>query len=105
MVQSLNSWYCRYVHSTCWRRHTLESKEGNLQPPIWACPLSRFISCPIWRCVARPNVIFAVYAEPIGFVEGQTYDVAKSESESVKMLSSAAKEAGVWLLGGVYFRL
>jgi omega-amidase len=41
-----------------------------------------------------------VYAEQIDFIEGQQYDVEKSESESIKMLSSAAKEAGVWLLGG-----
>jgi hypothetical protein len=41
-----------------------------------------------------------VYAEPIGFVEGQKYDIEKSESESIKMLSSVAKEAGVWVLGG-----
>lgn len=45
---------------------------------------------------------FPNYAESIGYSAGQKYDVEKSESESVKMLSSAAKEAGVWLLGGLF---
>lgn len=45
-------------------------------------------------------VHFPVYAENIGFKAGQAYDVGSSESQSVKMLSSAAKEAGVWLIGG-----
>ena len=41
-----------------------------------------------------------MYAETIGFAPGQAYDVAASESESVKLLSAVAKETGVWLLGG-----
>ena len=41
-----------------------------------------------------------MYAETIGYTPGQPYDVDASESESVKMLSAAAKEEGVWLLGG-----
>ena len=43
---------------------------------------------------------FPDYAERIGFVSGQKYDVEKSESDSVKMLSGIAKETGVWLVGG-----
>jgi len=43
---------------------------------------------------------FPVYAETIGFTPGQAYDVESSKSESVKMLSSAAKETGAWLIGG-----
>ena len=43
---------------------------------------------------------FPVYAETIGFEHGKDFDVEKSESESVKLLSSTAKETGIWLLGG-----
>ena len=43
---------------------------------------------------------FPVYAEKIGYTPGKAYDVEKSESESVKMLSAAAKETGTWLIGG-----
>ncbi|EPQ58508.1 carbon-nitrogen hydrolase [Gloeophyllum trabeum ATCC 11539] len=43
---------------------------------------------------------FPVFAETIGYTPGQPYDVSKSESGSVKMLSEAAKEEGVWLIGG-----
>ncbi|OCH95223.1 carbon-nitrogen hydrolase [Obba rivulosa] len=63
---------------------------------------------------ARPDVVvlpevfnspyghqhFPVYAEPINYVPGEAYDTAASPSESVRMLSGAAKEAGVWLIGG-----
>lgn len=54
------------------------------------------------ECFNSPygHVHFPVYAEKIGFVPGQTYDVEKSESDSVKMLSSVAKETGAWLVGG-----
>ncbi|KAK1229058.1 Omega-amidase nit3 [Marasmius sp. AFHP31] len=54
------------------------------------------------ECFNSPygHVHFPVYAEKIGFVHGQPYDVEASESESVKMLSSAAKETGTWLIGG-----
>jgi omega-amidase len=45
-------------------------------------------------------VHFPVYAESIGFKKGEKYNVDASESESVKMLSEAAKTEGVWLLGG-----
>lgn len=43
---------------------------------------------------------FRKYAEPIGFTLGEKYDGAKSQSETIKMLSAAAKEHGVWLIGG-----
>jgi omega-amidase len=43
---------------------------------------------------------FPNYAENIGFHPDKTYDVGTSASESVKMLSSAAKEACAWLIGG-----
>jgi omega-amidase len=50
-------------------------------------------------------VHFPLYAEKIGYVPGQGYNVMTSESESAKMLSSVAKEAGVWLIGGLKFHL
>lgn len=43
---------------------------------------------------------FPVYAETIGYEPEELYDPAKSESETVKMLSSVAKETGTWLVGG-----
>ncbi|KAF7796518.1 hypothetical protein EIP86_007696 [Pleurotus ostreatoroseus] len=43
---------------------------------------------------------FPKYAETIGYTPGKPYNVEEAESESIKMLSAAAKEAGVWLLGG-----
>lgn len=45
---------------------------------------------------------FPKYAEEIGFVLGTPYDVEKSASGSIKMLSRAAQEAGVWLVGGPF---
>ena len=44
---------------------------------------------------------FPIYAENIAFTPGQPYDVSKSQSESVKMLASTARETGIWLIGGV----
>ncbi|KAI9456248.1 carbon-nitrogen hydrolase [Lactarius psammicola] len=54
------------------------------------------------ECFNSPygHVHFPVYAESIGFRKGEKYDVGASQSESVKMLSEAAKTEGVWLLGG-----
>ncbi|KAI9510397.1 carbon-nitrogen hydrolase [Russula earlei] len=54
------------------------------------------------ECFNSPygHVHFPVYAENIGFNRGEKYDVEASESESVRMLSEAAKTEGVWLLGG-----
>ncbi|KIY50224.1 carbon-nitrogen hydrolase [Fistulina hepatica ATCC 64428] len=43
---------------------------------------------------------FPAYAETIGYRPGQDYDPASSKSESVKMLSSVAKETSTWLIGG-----
>lgn len=45
-------------------------------------------------------VHFPAYAESISYTDGKEYDIQASVSESVKMLSSAAKEAGIWLIGG-----
>ncbi|THG96825.1 hypothetical protein EW026_g5071 [Hermanssonia centrifuga] len=54
------------------------------------------------ECFNSPygHVHFPVYAEKINYIHGQAYDIEASESESVKSLSSIAKEAGIWLLGG-----
>jgi omega-amidase len=38
-------------------------------------------------------------------VPGKHYDIAESSSESVRMLSSAAKEVKRWLIGGVVHRM
>jgi len=43
---------------------------------------------------------FPEYAEAIEFDKDSEYEVEGSKSESVRMLSSAAKESGVWLIGG-----
>lgn len=44
---------------------------------------------------------FPLYAESIGFDASKgSYDIEASKSESIRMLSAAAKEAGVWLVGG-----
>ncbi|KAK7023782.1 mitochondrial protein import protein mas5 [Favolaschia claudopus] len=53
------------------------------------------------ECFNSPygHVHFPVYAEKIGF-KGKAYNVAESESESVKMLSGVAKETKTWLIGG-----
>ncbi|KAG1846908.1 carbon-nitrogen hydrolase [Suillus tomentosus] len=45
-------------------------------------------------------VHFPAYAENISYTAGKEYDIQASVSESVKMLSFAAKEAGNWLIGG-----
>ncbi|KAF7295242.1 CN hydrolase domain-containing protein [Mycena indigotica] len=54
------------------------------------------------ECFNSPygHVHFPVYAEKIGFIDGKRYDVANTESESVKMLSRAAKLTETWLIGG-----
>ncbi|KAF5324665.1 hypothetical protein D9611_004410 [Ephemerocybe angulata] len=43
---------------------------------------------------------FPQYAEKIGYTPGEPYVAEKSESESVRMLSAAAKETKTWLIGG-----
>jgi len=45
---------------------------------------------------------FPAYAETIGYKPGEPYDPTKSESDTVRMLSSVAKETGTWLVGGTY---
>lgn len=45
---------------------------------------------------------FPNYAEVIGYTPGKPFKAEESASESVKMLSATAKEAGVWLLGGIF---
>ncbi|KAA1478815.1 carbon-nitrogen hydrolase [Dentipellis sp. KUC8613] len=54
------------------------------------------------ECFNSPygHVHFPLYAETVGFSPGEKYDITKSSSETVKMLSDVAKEMGVWLLGG-----
>ncbi|KAF5376544.1 hypothetical protein D9757_008253 [Collybiopsis confluens] len=49
------------------------------------------------ECFNSPygHVHFPVYAEKIGFTPGETYKIEQSESESVKMLSSTAKECSI----------
>jgi omega-amidase len=46
--------------------------------------------------------MFRKYAERIGWTpeSKDSFDVSKTESESVRMLSDAAKEHGIWLIGG-----
>ncbi|BGP40449.1 Omega-amidase nit3 [Rhodotorula kratochvilovae] len=46
--------------------------------------------------------VFRKYAERIGWTpeNRDSFDVATSESESVKLLSAAAREHGIWLIGG-----
>jgi len=43
---------------------------------------------------------FPAYAETIGHKAGEPYDPANSESDTIRMLSSVAKETGTWLVGG-----
>lgn len=43
---------------------------------------------------------FPKYAETIGCTKAEEVDIQTCQSESVKMLSSTAKEANVWLVGG-----
>jgi len=54
------------------------------------------------ECFNSPygHVHFPVYAEHIGYKQGEKYNVEASESESVKLLSEVAKTEGVWLLAG-----
>jgi omega-amidase len=43
---------------------------------------------------------FPAYAETIGYKPGEPYDPAKSKSDTIRMLSSVARETGTWLVGG-----
>ena len=46
--------------------------------------------------------MFRKYAERIGWTPGEkdSYEVEETESESIRMLSEAAKEHNIWLIGG-----
>ncbi|GJN90807.1 hypothetical protein Rhopal_003821-T1 [Rhodotorula paludigena] len=48
------------------------------------------------------TAVFRKYAERIGWSpeKRDTFDVSQTQSESIRMLSAAAKEHGVWLIGG-----
>ncbi|KAI0933748.1 hypothetical protein AcV5_005818 [Taiwanofungus camphoratus] len=54
------------------------------------------------ECFNSPygHVHFPVYAEPIAYAPAAPYDTAASPSPSVRALAAAARDAGVWLLGG-----
>ncbi|KAF8502463.1 carbon-nitrogen hydrolase [Gautieria morchelliformis] len=43
---------------------------------------------------------FPEYAEEIGFIADKPYDVSKSPSQTVKMLSNMAKQSKTWIVGG-----
>ncbi|KZT22925.1 carbon-nitrogen hydrolase [Neolentinus lepideus HHB14362 ss-1] len=66
--------------------------EGATKPDLIVLP----------ECFNSPYGVmhFPVYAETIGFTSGVPYDMESSESESVKMLSGAARETEIWLVGG-----
>ncbi|KAG9013012.1 hypothetical protein FRB94_004405 [Tulasnella sp. JGI-2019a] len=66
--------------------------DGHIQPRVIILP----------ECFNSPYGVkyFPEYAETIGFAPGEKYNVAESQSQSVKMLSAAAKETGTWLIGG-----
>jgi len=72
--------------------HRAAAGDGNFKPKVVVLP----------ECFNSPYGVkyFPEYAEKIGFVSGQAYDVANSPSESVQMLSQVAKEDGIWLIGG-----
>jgi omega-amidase len=74
------------------RESVLKAAASNPKPNLIALP----------ECFNSPygHVHFPVYAESIGFTTGKPYDIENTESPSVRMLSSVAKEAGVWLIGG-----
>ncbi|KIJ29864.1 hypothetical protein M422DRAFT_187871 [Sphaerobolus stellatus SS14] len=54
------------------------------------------------ECFNSPygHQFFPEYAETIGFVTNQPYDVSKSKSQSVKLISETAKQLSTWILGG-----
>lgn len=83
------------AHNLSHARHLIRKAA---QPPDGKKP--EMIVLP--ECFNSPygHVHFPNYAESIKYKPGDEYNVQKSESESVKMLSEAAREAGVWLIGG-----
>ncbi|KAI6150882.1 carbon-nitrogen hydrolase [Pisolithus tinctorius] len=52
------------------------------------------------ECFNSPYGRVSKYAETIGFTKADDIEVQTCQSESVRMLSSAAKEANIWLVGG-----
>jgi len=73
--------------------------------PVWGQIFFTQLYCNLFcfqECFNSPYgfVHFPTYAENIGYTAGKDYDIQASVSESVKMLSSTAKEAGIWLIGG-----
>ncbi|KAE9389739.1 carbon-nitrogen hydrolase [Gymnopus androsaceus JB14] len=66
--------------------HEMVMKAASAKPDLIVLP----------ECFNSPygHVHFPVYAEKVGFTPGEPYDVERTESESVKMLSST------WLIGG-----
>ncbi|KAH7908016.1 carbon-nitrogen hydrolase [Hygrophoropsis aurantiaca] len=46
------------------------------------------------------HAYFPIYAETIGYIADKPYDTNNSPSDSVRMLSSVAKEIGTWIVGG-----
>ncbi|KIM80922.1 hypothetical protein PILCRDRAFT_72543 [Piloderma croceum F 1598] len=66
--------------------------EGGSKPNVIVLP----------ECFNSPygHVHFPNYAETIAYMPNEQYDMAKSQSDSVKMLSKAAQEAGAWIIGG-----
>ncbi|KAF8731237.1 hypothetical protein AX14_005010 [Amanita brunnescens Koide BX004] len=54
------------------------------------------------ECFNSPygHIHFPIYAENINFTPGEPYDPTISESESVKMLSTVARQTKTWLIGG-----
>jgi omega-amidase len=86
---------------------------GKNRPDLIVLPVCSdhyFFNCPSQsihsqECFNSPygHTHFPVYAENIAFTAGQPYDISKSQSDSVKMLASAAKETGVWVIGGMHY--
>ncbi|KAJ7063046.1 carbon-nitrogen hydrolase [Mycena amicta] len=68
----------------------LKAAASNKKPELIVLP----------ECFNSPygHVHFPIYAEKIGF--NTQFDIATTESESVKMLSAAAKSTNTWLIGG-----
>ncbi|KAJ7191077.1 carbon-nitrogen hydrolase, partial [Mycena pura] len=73
------------------RDMVLKAAAGSKKPDLIVLP----------ECFNSPygHVHFPIYAEKIGFT-GKPYNIAQTESESVKMLSAVAKETNTWLIGG-----
>ncbi|KAG8885605.1 hypothetical protein FRB97_000513 [Tulasnella sp. 331] len=73
-------------------RRAAEGDAQHAQPRVIVLP----------ECFNSPYGVkyFDDYAETIGFVHGEKYVTQNSPSQSVRELSAAAKETGMWLIGG-----